>query len=126
MGLDQYAYLAKKTKGLPDVCKLEDVEIVNDDFAYWRKNYSLHRWAEGIASMKGFDGRSGDFNCLLVRLKKKDIKSLRKEAKSWKFGDDFAYDKEWFESAKKNTLRFCKKALKAIDKGYAVYYDSSW
>ena len=53
MGLDQYAYLAKKTNGMPDVCKLEDVEIVNDDFAYWRKNYSLHQWAEGVASFSG-------------------------------------------------------------------------
>ena len=127
MGLDQCVYLAKKKKGMPDICReREDIEIVDDDFAYWRKNHPLQRWMSDLAAEKGFNEGVGAFNEVMVRLKKKDIKNLKSEVKTWKYDSGWFFDEDWFKADKKSTLEFCKKALKAIEKGYAVYYDSSW
>lgn len=127
MGLDQYAYLVRKKKNMPDICKdQKELDVIDDNFAYWRKNHLLHRWMSDLAVEKGFNDGAGEFNCVMVRLKKKDIKRLKSEVKTWKYDSGWFFDEDWFKSDKKNTLKFCEDALKAIDDGYAVYYDSWW
>ena len=47
MGLDQYAYVVKKSKNIKDIYDNDEKErpfIVNDNLFYWRKNYEIHDW----------------------------------------------------------------------------------
>ena len=129
MGLDQYAYVVKKTKSLQDIYDNDAKTrpfIVNNDFAYWRKNYELHDWMFELAKKKGFNGSDREFNCVMVRLGKEDIEELIKAIKKRKFSKERYCDKETFEMEKERDLNFCGKALQMVIEDFAVYYDSWW
>ena len=129
MGLDQYAYVVKKTKSLQDIYDNDAKTrpfIVNNDFAYWRKNYELHDWMFELAKKKGFKGSNRDFNCVMVRLGKRDIQNLIKSIKSREFNEERYYDHEVFDMNTEKDLNFCGQALRMLEEGFAVYYDSWW
>ena len=130
MGLDQYAYVVKKSKDIKDIYDNDATTrpyIVNDELAYWRKHYELHRWMFNLAKKKGFKGGKDDFNCVMVRLEEKDIKELRKEIEKRRFVDaGHDWDKDVFEMDKDRDERFCNEAERALEEGFAVFYDSWW
>lgn len=129
MGLDQYAYVVKKSKNIKDIYDNDEKErpfIVNNDLFYWRKNYEIHDWMFELAKKKGFKGGDRDFNCAMVRLEKEDIEELIKAIKKRKFSKERYYDKETFEMEKERDLNFCGKALQMVIEDFAVYYDSWW
>lgn len=133
MGLDQYAYVVKKSKNIKDIYDIYDNDekerpfIVNDDLFYWRKNYEIHDWMLELAKKKGFKGGKNDFNCVMVRLEEKDIKEFRKEIEKRRFVDaGHDWDKDVFEMDKDRDERFCNDAERALEEGFAVFYDSWW
>ena len=133
MGLDQYAYIAKKSEKIKNIYGNTDEDdeecpfIVNDELAYWRKAYSLHRWMYALAVKKGFKGTKEDFNCVMVRLEEEDIENLREEIKNRRFTEAVHdWDKDVFEMNKRYDERFCDEAERALEEGFAVYYDSWW
>ena len=130
MGLDQYAYVVKKTKSLQDIYDNDATTrpyIVNDELTYWRKHYELHRWMFNLAKKKGFKGGKEDFNCIMVRLEEEDIESLREEIRNRRFTEAVHdCDKDVFEMDKDRDERFCDEAEQALEEGFAVFYDSWW
>ena len=72
-----------------------------------------------------------DFNCVNLRLKKKDIKKLSKmiigkklpETEGFFFGSD-SY--EHYSHYLEEDLKFLSEARKAIDNGDKIYYSSWW
>ena len=129
MGLDQYAYVVKKSKNIKDIYDNDEKErpfIVNDNLFYWRKNYEIHDWMFELAKKKGFKGSDRDFNCVMVCLEKEDIEELIKAIKKRKFSKERYCDKETFEMEKERDLNFCGKALQMVIEDFAVYYDSWW
>ena len=65
MGLDMYAYRRKKGQSKDDM----------EEIMYWRKHNRLHGLMEEIYREKG---GQDDFNCVTLRLKKKDMKRIIK------------------------------------------------
>ena len=130
MGLDQYAYVVKKTKSLQDIYDNDATTrpyIVNDELTYWRKHYELHSWMFNLAKKKGFKGGKEDFNCVMVRLEEEDIESLREEIRNRRFTEAVHdWDKDVFEMDKDRDERFCDEAEQALEEGFAVFYDSWW
>lgn len=129
MGLDQYAYIAKKSKDIKDIYDDDSTTfpyIVNDELAYWSKRYELQKWMFDLAKKKGFHGDRNDFNCVMVRLEEEDIEELRKEIKNRRFIKTVDWDHDAFKMDMKRGERFCNEAESAIEEGFAVYYDSWW
>jgi hypothetical protein len=105
--------------------KMQDLFDMN--FAYWRKFNALHGWMEQEWIERGGEK---DFNCVAMRLGPADLDNLEAacESKSlvptggffWGRTDDLT-DEDYDE-----VYAFIMKARKAIEDGYAVYYDSWW
>ena len=115
MGLDQMAF-SREHRGDADY--------------YWRKHPNLQGWMENLWEKKtstGF-GDGPAFNCVELELNKEDIEALRDAIKDedlpntegFFFGDDA--DIEYREQ----DLEFCEWALKELEDGKQVLYDSWW
>ena len=139
MGLDQYASARKGeptlveagTSTYNDENGKEVVETMWEnewadsyDLADWRKHPNLQGFMENLYIEKGGEG---EFNCVEVELGLADIDALEASVKSEElpetggffFGDDSS------ELYKKEDIRFCNAARKALKDGYTVIY-SSW
>lgn len=126
MGLDMYAFAVH-----PDNAK-GDFEIADggtkEEIRYWRKHNALHSWMEYLYRKKG--GKAESFNCIPLRLTKKDLHKLIGDAKSHKlecasgffWGSTYDYNEE----IANEDIEFAHKALAKMDQGFAVYYDSWW
>lgn len=114
MGLDQYAFSRKK-----DTIKYQ-----------WRKHSRLQQFMENLYNEKGY---TNEFNNQEVILNREDVLKLQKAVKNntlpkseggFFFGDEF--QDEQAKEYKKFDLQFCTWALKELDKGKDVIYDSWW
>ncbi len=118
MGLDQYASVRLDTKN-------EDGVWDTEELAYWRKHPSLQGFMERIYIAKG---GTEEFNCVDVELDLSDIQTLEAcvrgdelpENEGFFFGDDSS------EEYKKEDIRFCNAARKALADGQTVVYSSWW
>ena len=118
MGLDQYASVRLDTKD-------EEGNWDTEELAYWRKHPHLQGFMESLYHEKGGEG---EFNCVDVELTFEDIDALEASIKGGElpetcgffFGDDSS------ERYKKEDIRFCNAARKALKDGYTVIYSSWW
>lgn len=126
MGLDQNAYRIKKGVIKSSVPQPNDVPSDDlEEIAYWRKHPNLQGWMEKLYQDKG--GKDV-FNCKFVRLSLEDLELLRDDvAKGYLpktsgffFGEDA--DKYYRE----DDLKFIDEAIRSIEDGYDVLYDSWW
>ena len=130
MGLDQYAAVRLDTKD-------EEGNWDTEELACWRKHPSLQGWMENLWEEKGRpninadqeDSAFGsDFNCVDLELSLEDIDALEAAIKGdelpetggFFFGDDSS------ERYKKEDIRFCNAARKALKDGQTVVYSSWW
>lgn len=125
MGLDQFAYRAKKSNSLSDF-NCPKKTIIDYDFDYWRKFYGLQIWMENLYREKG--GKEEVFNCTPIRITEQDLDRLDRDS-----DEDSFYEERYLptlEEEKEHEVghlkSFIKNAKKAIAEGYAVYYDSWW
>ena len=118
MGLDQYASVRLDTKD-------EEGNWDTEELAYWRKHPHLQGFMESLYHEKGGEG---EFNCVDVELTLEDIDALEASIKGGElpetggffFGDDSS------ERYKKEDIRFCNAARKALKDGQTVVYSSWW
>ena len=130
MGLDQTAHIYENST---DVL---DQEKQGEELACWRKHPFLHGWMEQLWEDQGrpnFDpetmgGTFGDFNCVPLELTIEDIDRLEKDinANSLPETEGFFFGGDADKYYEQQDLEFCNWALKELDKGREVYYDSSW
>lgn len=138
MGLDMYAYSV-------------DENGEEESLADWRKHNRLHGFMEDLWESKGrpFDGNlddhegaMGDFNCIPIEIEAGDLEDLFEcitnktmpETDGFFFGDDsFDWEdddgnkfKEGDYYYKEKDLNFIRDAIKAIQKGKKIYYNSWW
>lgn len=135
MGLDSYAYLCKKKRevdkdlyiGQGELSGLDELKVdyivVDEEFDYWRKYYSIHKFMQDVAHRKG-KMQANDFNCVCLRLSLEDIKDLESDVKHDRL--DYSWDLWDKKDEKKHILTFCSLAKAAFKKGYDIFYDSSW
>jgi hypothetical protein len=125
MGLDMYAYRKGKCQSKEEMTQI----------AEWRKHNRLHGYMTQLWIEKGLEkGKTrfaDDFNCVNLRLKKKDIRKLANmilgkalpNTSGFFFGSD-SY--EHYSHYLKEDLKFIFEAKKAIKNGDKVYYSSWW
>lgn len=134
MGLDQFAFkvkvkLSKEVDFGSEIYNPEtgDDLVEREELHYWRKHPNLHGWMEHLYRQKGGDGR--DFNGDPVVLTKEDLDNLASsiideelpDTEGFFFGQSYNNEEE-----RQDDLDFVKKAHRAIEEGYTVYYDSWW
>lgn len=121
MGLDMYAYRRKKGASMKDP----------EQLMYWRKHNRLHGWMEQLWREKG-KNVDGDFNCVRLRLKMKDLNRLATDianqnfpkTEGFFFGED-SYE-DYVQYYMEDDVKFLWAAYSAIEQGDRVYYDSWW
>lgn len=130
MGLDMYCLKVLNTSAdaAGNTPKSdESLDVVDRDFAYWRKFNALHGWMERLYNEKG---GTEEFNCQLVRLELGDIDRLESDAKAKLLapmaGFFFGAQAPFNDDARDEVLEFCTKARAALNEGFALYYDSWW
>jgi len=113
MGLDQYAMS----------------RYVEEPSFTWRKHPNLQGWMERLWNSRG---NEGTFNTVQLCLGKEDIEMLQKDVTNSTLSDE-GEDTEGFffggnadEYYKEQDLAFCDWALKEIEDGKEVIYDSWW
>ena len=109
MGLDQMAFSR---------------EIRGDSDFYWRKHPNLQGWMENL-----WDERTNRcFNCVEVHLTKENIEELREAVinEDLPNTEGFFFGEDSDEEYKEQDLAFCEWALKEIEEGREVFYDSWW
>ena len=114
MGLDMFAYKVPKKNIINDFKFKKSDDVI--EFAYWRKHNHLHGWFYNLYHLKG---GVKDFDLVPLRLRTKDLNQLEEDIKYRNLlpAKDFFY---------KYDLEFIENARKAIQDGYAVYYNSWW
>ncbi len=130
MGLDMFCFKVSKVSAdaAGDIPEPDDsLDIVDRDFAYWRKFNALHGWMERLYNEKGGTER---FNCQFVRLELGDIDRLESDAKAKRLeptvGFFFGPQDPFSDDDRDEVLEFCTKARAALNEGFALYYDSWW
>jgi len=143
MGLDMYAYVARK--GQHDEYQEQDGDWNPEthvwetkgsvskpiDLAYWRKHPSLHGYMEQLWQKKGMPGGSitdGSFNGVELELTWKDIDDLEQVVRHGKlpFTEGFFFGKPSDNEYYEQDLKFCTDAKAEIFFGFKVFYNSSW
>ena len=127
MGLDMFAYKMKYNPSKEVDFKEEIQEVAPSELHYWRKHPNLHGWMEQLYRQKGGGGR--DFNGDPVVISKEDLDNLAAsiideelpDTDGFFFGQSYNNEQE-----RQDDLDFVKKAHRAIEEGYTVYYDSWW
>lgn len=148
MGLDQYAWAVKPVvednetaEGVISEFDFDAEKVEQVELAYWRKHANLQGWMEdlylrkcaeaGVEPKKGEEGSwfAGEviFNCVPLRLTRHDLANLEEAVR----GEDLPHTTGFFfgESQpedRADDLRFIKKAHKALDEGYTIYYYCWW
>ena len=127
MGLDMFAYKMKYNPSKEVDFKEEIQEVAPSELHYWRKHPNLHGWMEQLYRQKG--GGERDFNGDPVVISKEDLDNLAAsiideelpDTDGFFFGQSYNNEQE-----RQDDLDFVKKAHRAIEEGYTVYYDSWW
>lgn len=139
MGLDMYAVTVKRKPTNKQVYRggidnfEKRVEIVDEEFYYWRKNRFLHHFMEQLYFSKAVtsEEKDTDFDVDFVKLEKQDLLKLRtciKENIVETFAEDgyFFGNNDYDEYRREHDLEFVDKALEEIEDGNDVYYYSWW
>jgi len=131
MGLDMYAYVAKKENEMREYYESYDYNTDSGpvakprEIAYWRKHPNLHGWMHKLWNEKG---HSGDFNGDELELTFEDLDRLEYVVKHKELpgtsGFFFGTDADDYYRAQ--DLEFVKQARSELTQGMRVFYNSSW
>ena len=121
MGLDMYAY-SRDANGPESTPFISDIPPL----ATWRKHNRLHGWMEELWRKRG--PSEGPFNMVELELTKVDLEQLAADLASGSLpktgGFFFGPDSEGFDRLA--DLKFVGEALKALEDGKQVFYNSWW
>lgn len=127
MGLDQFAYVAAKTKN-------DEINDSTRELAYWRKHPNLQGWMEqlwidkgGLEEYKDSDSHP-TFNGIEVELTWQDIEALEQDVVEGNLPSTtgFFFGNESDDYYKETDLEFVRKAKAELFCGLRVFYNSSW
>lgn len=108
--------------------KIEEQNLLDTDFWYWRKFNHLHGWMRRLYQAKG--GTNEDFNCSSVRLTLEDLDRLKKDIQDNKLVPEegfFFGGSEIYPEDIERTLEFIEKSSEVLKTDtYAIFYTSWW
>jgi hypothetical protein len=135
MGLDQYAYVAKKAGTDHD-------DQSRRQLRYWRKHPNLQGWMERlwleklnvpkVASDQFLEDKYPpmDFNGVELELTWEDVDRLEKDIVSGKVAklgtQGFFFGSPSDDHYREHDLQFCRTAKSELFLGIKVFYNSSW
>ena len=142
MGLDMYAYVAKKRGQYNDFYDTAELDANGDEFvsdtvtkphelAYWRKHPNLHGWMERLWRSKGMPGTGNSdatFNGIELELTWDDLDELERAIRHSQLPDTQGFffgnpaDGHYYEQ----DLEFVNNAKAEVFLGLKVFYNSSW
>jgi hypothetical protein len=131
MGLDMYAYVAKKNNEMRDYYESYDYETDSGpvekprEIAYWRKHPNLHGWMHKLWNEQG---HSGDFNGDELELTWEDLDRLEYVVKHKELPgtSGFFFGNDSDDHYRDQDLKFINEARAEITRGWRVFYNSSW
>jgi hypothetical protein len=131
MGLDMYAYVAKKEGQMRDYYESYDYEKDSGpvekprEIAYWRKHPNLHGWMHKLWNERGFNG---DFNGDELELTFEDLDRLEYVVKHKELPGTtgFFFGNDSDDHYRADDLEFIKQARSELTQGMRVFYNSSW
>ena len=131
MGLDMYAYVAKKNNEMRDYYESYDYETDSGpvekprEIAYWRKHPNLHGWMHKLWNERG---HSGDFNGDELELTWEDLDRLEYVIKHQELPgtSGFFFGTDADDHYRDQDLKFINEARAEITRGWRVFYNSSW
>ena len=131
MGLDMYAYVAKKKDEMKEYYESYDYETDSGpvtkprEIAYWRKHPNLHGWMHKLWNEKG---HSGDFNGDELELTWEDLDRLEYVVKHQELPgtSGFFFGNDADDHYRAQDLEFINEARAEITRGWRVFYNSSW
>ena len=131
MGLDMYAYVAKKENEMREYFESYDYKTDSGpvpkprEIAYWRKHPNLHGWMHRLWNEKGY---SGDFNGDELELTAEDLDRLEFAVEHGKLPatSGFFFGNDADQHYKADDLKFIQDARAELIVGMKVFYNSSW
>ena len=131
MGLDMYAYVAKKEGQMRDYYESYDYETDSGpvekprEIAYWRKHPNLHGWMHKLWNERG---HNGDFNGDELELTFEDLDRLEYVVKHKELPGTtgFFFGNDADDHYLAQDLEFVKQARSELTQGMRVFYNSSW
>lgn len=131
MGLDMYAYVARKKDEMKEYYESYDYEtdsgpvVKPREIAYWRKHPNLHGWMHRLWNEKG---HSGDFNGDELELTFEDLDRLEYVVKHRELPgtSGFFFGTDADDHYRADDLEFIKQARSELTQGMRVFYNSSW
>ena len=131
MGLDMYAYVAKKENEMREYYESYDYETDSGpvakprEIAYWRKHPNLHGWMHRLWESKG---NSGDFNGDELELTWEDLEALEQAVQdnALPATTGFFFGSNSDDEYRETDLAFIRKAKAELFIGLRVFYNSSW
>jgi hypothetical protein len=126
MGLDMYAFWTEGSDEENQKIHNEGGEVATNELAYWRKVRQVHNFMEDIYKERG---GTDTFNCIPLELTKNNLEALAAAMDCNELREDTGFffgDWNMDEESKEYTHKFIKEAIKLIDEGKHVFYDSWW
>ena len=131
MGLDMYAYVARKEGQMRDYYESYDYDTDSGpvakprEIAYWRKHPNLHGWMHKLWNERG---HSGDFNGDELELTHEDLDRLEYVVKHKELPgtSGFFFGNDADDHYRADDLEFIKQARSELTQGMRVFYNSSW
>lgn len=131
MGLDMYAYVAKKEGQMRDYYESYDYETDSGpvekprEIAYWRKHPNLHGWMHKLWNERG---HAGDFNGDELELTFEDLDRLEYVVKHKELPGTtgFFFGNDSDDYYRDQDLEFIRTARSELTQGMRVFYNSSW
>jgi hypothetical protein len=131
MGLDMYAYAAKKENELREYYDGYNYDTDSStvpkprELAYWRKHPNLHGWMHKLWNEKG---HAGDFNGDELELTAEDLDRLEHVVEKGKLPSTqgFFFGNDANDHYKAQDLKFIQDARTELIAGMKVFYNSSW
>ena len=131
MGLDMYAYVAKKQGQMRDYYESYDYDSDSGpvekprEIAYWRKHPNLHGWMHRLWNERG---HAGDFNGDELELTFEDLDRLEYVVKHKELPgtSGFFFGNDSDDYYRDQDLEFIRTARSELTQGMRVFYNSSW
>ena len=131
MGLDMYAYVARKQGQMRDYYESYNHDTDSGpvekprEIAYWRKHPNLHGWMHKLWNERG---HSGDFNGDELELTFEDLDRLEYVVKHKELPgtSGFFFGNDSDDHYRADDLEFIKQARSELTQGMRVFYNSSW
>ena len=135
MGLDMYAYVAKKKDEMKEYYESYDYETDSGpvtkprEIAYWRKHPNLHGWMEQLwNSRNGGNCDSANFNGIELELTWEDLEVLELDVIGGTLPNTtgFFFGNDSDDHYREQDLKFIRDARAELFCGLKVFYNSSW